>query len=98
MGIETVGRRIKRERIALGWTQRQLADTVGVGVPYVSKIEAERETPSDELLMRIGQALNVDPDELLIVARRLPDEVAERFASNPAEAVRFLRSWSEPKA
>ena len=90
---ESIGRRVKRERSALGLTQRQLAERIGVGVPHVSKIEAGRENPSDELLARLAEAFGVDADELGIVARRLPDDVLDRLASSPTEALEFLRKW-----
>ncbi|NNJ48427.1 MAG: helix-turn-helix transcriptional regulator [Acidimicrobiia bacterium] len=74
-------------------TQRQLAERVSVGVPHISKIEADRENPSDELLERIAQVFNGDVDELLLVARRVPDELIERLASDPATALEFLRTF-----
>jgi transcriptional regulator with XRE-family HTH domain len=78
MASETIGQRIKRERLRLQLTQRQLATKVDVGVPHISKVEADRENPSDDLLRRLAKVFKVDADELLLVARRLPDRVAER--------------------
>lgn len=74
-------------------TQRELADRVGVGVPHISKVEAGRENASDELIRNLARVFELDPDELLIVARRVPDDVMERMAADPAQAVAFLRSW-----
>lgn len=90
---EAIGTRIKRERLAREMTQRQLADRVGVGVPHVSKVEAGRESPSDDLLMKIAQVFEMDPGELLLAARRVPEELLERLAADPAEGIEFLRSW-----
>lgn len=90
---ETIGQRIRRERLAREMTQRELADAVDVGVPHISKIEADRENPSDELLRRIAKVLKVDADELFIVARRLPEEIIDRFAADPTRAVVYLRQW-----
>lgn len=93
--IETVGQRIKRERLEQDMTQRALADAVVVGVPHISKIESSRESPSDELLMRIAEVLDIAVEELLLVARRVPDEMVESFASDPAQALAFFRAWSD---
>lgn len=90
---ETLGDRIRRERLANGMTQRELAEKVGVGVPHISKIEATRESPSDELLASIAKQLGVDADELFLAARRLPAAIVEKLAADPAAGAEFLRSW-----
>ena len=94
---ETIGQRIKRERLGLSITQRELAEKVGVGVPHISKIEAGRENPSDELLARIASVLGLETEELLLVARRLPDELIDVLASDPKEALEFLRTFDGKK-
>lgn len=66
---ETIGQRIKRERLASNMTQRDLANRVGVGVPHVSKAEAGRENPSDELLRKLASVFKIDADEPFLVAR-----------------------------
>ena len=93
---ETIGQRIKRERLEHGLTQRELADAVEVGVPHISKVEAGRESPSDELLTKVAGALDLDADELLLVARRLPSDLMEKLAVNPTESLEHLRTW-KPK-
>jgi|SRR5687768_4093559 len=91
--VETIGARIKRERLALQMTQRQLAEEVDVGVPHISKVEADRENPSDDLIHRLAKVFGADPDELLLVARRLPEAIIEDLATDPARAIAFLRKW-----
>ncbi len=92
--IETIGQRIKRERLELEWTQRRLADAVGVGVPHISKVEAGRENPSDELLAKLAEIFKVEREELLLVARRMPPEMIEQLAADPSKALTYLRKWS----
>ena len=41
-------------------TQRVLAERVGVGTPHISKIEAGRENPSDELLRNIAEVFTAN--------------------------------------
>jgi transcriptional regulator with XRE-family HTH domain len=93
---ELIGQRIKRERLAINLTQRELADAVGVGVPHISKVEAGRESPSDELLLKLAERFEVSADELMLVARRLPEDLFEKFASDPKQSLEFLRTW-KPK-
>lgn len=92
---ETIGKRIKRERMSRSLTQRELAEKVGVGVPHISKIEADREQPSDELLARFATTFDLDAGELSLVARRVPDDLLEKLAGNPQEGLAFLRKWAK---
>ena len=89
--IELIGQRIKRERLNRGMTQRALAEEVGVGAPHISKIEAGRESPSDELLRKIADAFDCDFEELLLAARRIPPDVMETLASDPQRSLRYFR-------
>lgn len=95
--VETFGARVRRERLALQMTQRQLAEQVNVGVPHISKVEADRESPSDGLIERLAEVFGVDVDELFIVARRLPESMVEKFAVDPGSAAVHLREWKAPK-
>ena len=72
-------------------TQRALAMEVGVGAPHISKIEAGREIPSDELLRKVAEALSCDFDELLLVAKRMPLDLMETLASDPQRSLEYLR-------
>ena len=95
-GAESIGQRIKRERLSLSMTQRVLAERVGVGTPHISKIEAGRENPSDELLRKISEVFNCEFDELLLVARRVPPDLMEKLAANPRHSLEFLRGLKFP--
>ena len=92
---ETIGQLVKRERLRRSMTQRELADLVGVGVPHISKIEANRENPSDGLLARVAQVFDRDVDELLLVARRLPEELLDQLAADPQASLQFLRTMNK---
>ena len=92
-GIEPIGQRIRRERVKRAMTQRDLAEGVGVGAPHISKIEAGRESPSDELLSSIAVVLDCNFDELLLAARRMPPDLMETLASDPKASLEYLRQW-----
>ncbi len=96
-GIEPVGQRIKRERLMRDMTQRMLAEAVGVGVPHISKVEAGRENPSDELLRKIAYLFGCDFDELLLAAKRMPPDLIEQFAADPTRSLQYLRLWKDHK-
>lgn len=81
------------ERLALGLTQRDVATRVGVGVPHLSKVESGRENPSDHLLRNIAEVFELDADELLIAAGRLPESILESLAVDPARALAYLRAY-----
>jgi transcriptional regulator with XRE-family HTH domain len=71
-----------------------LATKVGVGFPHISKIESGKESPSEELLQRIASALGASADELLLVANRVPEELADVVREKEL-APQFLRMWKE---
>lgn len=91
MAPESIGQRIRRDREAEQLTQRDLAERLGVGTPHLSKIENDKDKASDELLRRLAATLGQDPDEYLLVARRLPVWAADMFAEHPAAWLRLLR-------
>ena len=94
---ELIGQRIKRERLTRNMTQRDLAKEVGVGTPHISKIEAGRESPSDDLLRKIAEVFDCDFNELLLAARRVPDVFVEEFALDPQRSLQFLRQWKDSR-
>ncbi len=83
----TVGQRIREIRKSRNLTQRELADRVGINFTYLSRVENDRlddeQTPREETIQRIAQALDTDADELLLLARRIPDAYRDRILSRP---------------
>lgn len=92
MTPEALGQRIKKGRLARGMTQRDLAEAVGITVPYMSKIEAGKETPTDEKIVKIADVLRLNADELILAAGRMPADVMDRLTANPTEGLEFLRA------
>lgn len=89
----SLGERLRQLRQEAGLSLRDLARRVGVTFPHLSKVEAGRERPSADLLTKVAAALDADPDELLLLAGRLPEDVAQIVADKPEIALQFLRSW-----
>lgn len=61
--METVGQRVKRLRIGLGLSQRDVQGP-GVSYAYISRIEAGTRNPSVKVLRMLAEALEVSPEYL----------------------------------
>jgi len=81
------GERIRELRQAKNLVQRTLGEMVGVSFTYVSKIENEKldfgEYPSEELIRKLADALDGDEDELLILAKKIPERLRKRIFERP---------------
>src|SRR6476660_10432063 len=60
---ERVGARLKRLRVARGFSQRDLSSP-GVSYAYISRIEAGARTPSVKALRKLAQKLGVSVEYL----------------------------------
>lgn len=81
------GERVRQLRMEKSWSLRDLAAKVDVGFTYLSRVENERlnfgDYPSDALIHRLSDALDADEEELLILAKRVPEPVKQRFFQRP---------------
>jgi len=57
--------RIKAERLALGWTQLELAYRAGVPISELSKIETGRSRPYPRHSIRLAKTLGISEEELI---------------------------------
>src|SRR3954451_14211162 len=91
----TFGEKIRRLRKALNLSQRDLAGKVKVNFTYISKIENERldfaDYPSEELILKLAKALEADADELLLLAKKIPESVRKRVIQRPDVFRRLAR-------
>ena len=58
-------RRVRLERIRLGWIQGELAERAGLLRRTVTEFELDRRKPTDTTLHKLSAALDIDPEELL---------------------------------
>ena len=63
--FKIIGKRIKKARNAVGFTQEVLSEKIGVSTNYLSKIEGGHEKPNLELLGKISASADVSLSELL---------------------------------
>lgn len=98
------GRKLKELRLKADLTQAELAAAVGVDFTYLSKIENERvEPPSEKIILHLAKVLRarlgaeVDPDELVALAGKIPSDILNRLARDPERvraAIKYLRGVS----
>lgn len=81
------GSRIRELRQAKNLTLRALAAKLKVTFTYLSKIENQKlsfgEFPSDEMIVKLASALDADPDELLLLAEKIPNSIRKRVLERP---------------
>ncbi len=71
-----LGARINELRGTL--TLRELAQDLHIDFTYLSKIENGSDVPGEDTLRNIAARFEVDPDELLALAGRVPAELTQR--------------------
>lgn len=92
---ETFGQTIKRLRIQRGFTQRKVAEDLGIDFTYLSKIENDRgEPPAEAIVRKLATVLGADEEELLALAVKIPPGLRER-ASQDLRFARLLRRLPE---
>jgi transcriptional regulator with XRE-family HTH domain len=61
---------------------------IGVSFTYVSKVENEKidfnDYPSEDLVRKIASALEVDEDEMLLLAEKIPEKIKRRVFERPS--------------
>src|SRR5436305_12795579 len=83
----TFGERIRELRKGKNLSQRDLATAVKVSFTYISKIENEKldfgDYPSEEMIRKLAKALDADEDELMLLAKKIPEQVRNRVLQRP---------------
>ncbi|EMI55095.1 helix-turn-helix domain-containing protein [Rhodopirellula sallentina] len=94
------GERIRELRKSKGYSLRELGPLVDVGFTYLSKVERGKldfgDYPSTALIQRLAKELDADPDELMLLAKRIPESIATKIMEQP-EVFRFLASCETAK-
>ncbi|MEF3305785.1 helix-turn-helix domain-containing protein [Paenibacillus sp. GYB003] len=75
-------------------TQRQLASLVGIDFTYISKIESgTMDPPAEDKLIRMAEVLRVEPEELILSAKKVPTTFQKLITENSDVPI-FLRKAS----
>lgn len=88
----TFGERLRQLRLEKKVNQRDLAARVGIDFTYLSKLEnARMPPPATATIARLSKALGADSDELMLLARKVPVDIAPVITRSPVVPA-FLRS------
>lgn len=98
MNVKTLGQRIRELRELADLSLRELARRIGVTAPFLSDVELGRRFPSEEVLLRLADALNVDVAELRKHDARQPvADFKELVEANPALGMAFRTAVEDVK-
>lgn len=86
----TLGEIVRMARQAAKVSLRALAMELAITPSYLSDIENDRRVPAEDVIRRLAQRLQLDPDVLLAAGGRL-GETAERYLRQQPLAVALLR-------
>ena len=81
-----LGTRIRERRRRAGITQRNLAEKIGISPSYLNLIERNKRRIARPMLLKIGEALGVDVEELDGASERRLAETLNEIAHLPALA------------
>jgi transcriptional regulator with XRE-family HTH domain len=88
-GLEDVGARLKRLRLAKGFSQRDLSSP-GVSYAYISRIEAGARTPSVKALRKLARKLDVTVEYLETGSdEAITDDLMEELCKRAKSPVRI---------
>lgn len=83
--MQSFGQTIKAGRVSHGWTMRTFARMAGISHPYLCNLESDRESPpSNAVLMKMAECLDIPVQTLFAQAGRLPPDVLSEFWQHPA--------------
>ncbi len=94
------GERVRELRKGKNLSQRELADQIGVSFTYLSKIENGKldfaSFPSEDTIRKLADALDAEVDELLLMAKKIPQDIRDRVIEKP-DAFRKLAQLDDDR-
>lgn len=88
---ETLGETIRAARTAKEMKLRELARCVDRTPSYISDIENDRRIPSEDVLRRLAEELDLDFEELMARAGRFGSDAERYLRRSPAATTLFRR-------
>jgi transcriptional regulator with XRE-family HTH domain len=92
------GRYLRRKRQEKNKSQRLLAEQTGIDFSYLSKVENDVpgfSSLSEPTLNRLADALDVDPDEMITRAGKIPSDV-KRMLVEDFSLIKEIRQRKGP--
>jgi HTH-type transcriptional regulator, competence development regulator len=92
MGMNRFGAVVRERREERKISLRRFAEMLGVSPTYLSKVERDDfDPPTPERVLKIALLLDLDPDVLLALANRVPDDLVDIFHKRPGPVAMLLR-------
>ena len=94
---QTFGRLIRQARKDKADSQRELAAMLSVDLTYLSKLENDRAdyAPKEEVIRALARNLDINEEELIFLAGRLPQQYEALLKQNPKEMQALFRRMQE---
>lgn len=77
------------------YTQDQLADIAGISAAYISQLETGKKKPTDRVITKLSDALNIPENQLLIKVGKVKMDFVETLAINRNELSKLLAALSD---
>ena len=87
---ETLGQRIRAQRIRMGWTQEELAERTLIPKPTLSSYENDRVDIKSSVIAELADALGTDPNYLILGEK-------EQASSYASEMYSLFNKITDPK-
>ncbi|MGO4496398.1 helix-turn-helix domain-containing protein [Paenibacillus sp. 2RAB27] len=98
----TFGKRVKKLRMQLGWTQPELAEKLDVSLPLIKNYEGDTRSPSIDKLNKLCDLFGVSSDYLLcrtdeLMPAYVPNDAVLSFDKNAFsdEQLKFIEAFLE---
>jgi transcriptional regulator with XRE-family HTH domain len=85
------GKILRQLRLESGMGIKSLAPELRVNYTYLSKLENEAISPSEDLITRVADYFGFDRDALLLSAGKIPEDILTILREHPDDAIAVLR-------
>lgn len=94
---QTFGKLIRQARKDKAYSQRELASILSVDFTYLSKLENDRADypPKEDVIRALARNLDLDEEELIFLAGRIPQQYEALLRQNPKEMQALFRRIQE---
>lgn len=91
--VQGFGQQIRQARKEKGYSQRDLAKLVNLDFTYLSKLENDRADypPKEDVIRKLAEHLELDAEELVFLAGRIPEQDEEFLKQNYKEMPALFR-------
>ncbi|MEK7307030.1 MAG: helix-turn-helix domain-containing protein [Nitrospirota bacterium] len=86
------GSYLRQLREEKGISLKDLAKKLKINQAYLSRVETNKVPPSDTLILKVAKKLDCDPDELMLLARKLPQTWLRSIIKDPSKMTNRLRN------